>query len=215
VNIAIGSERFQHRATTCGRLSSKVGNDRMDQLAMKHQQLLDLIEKDTRPSSLIDCLDLSSGAGSPIDLARFLELSAKQDEIDALDDSIMECVGVKNNTEEVPAKKRKERTCKSLRPYYFNDKGEQVFLRPRQTIWYYLYVLNPLTECLRWKKKFRRRLRMNYDQYKVILGHVVSHDSFTRWTGRWRGNGKDVLRYFHVRNKKWGDPSRCPIHTVI
>jgi hypothetical protein len=131
----------------------------MAMLSSVHLKITSLIENDTRPSSLLECLDHPPGSGSPIDLRKYLEYAAKQEELDGLEDQMSKLILVESSslqTEQPTKKKRKWKFVKSICPYYFDENGKQVFLRPRQTVWYYMYVLHPNRECAKWKKKFRR-----------------------------------------------------------
>ena len=61
------------------------------------------------------------------------------------------------DTSNSSSKKKRIRLSKSLKPYFFDDNGEVVYLEPRQTYWYLAYVKNPPVDDSKWQVKFRRR----------------------------------------------------------
>ena len=91
----------------------------------------------------------------------YLQYLYKEEQINDMHDDLLRClINVEEDDEEGPLlaeptrKARKKRSCKtssSMKPYYFN-KGGQVFLSPQKTIWYFMYVTNPMSECPRWNK---------------------------------------------------------------
>jgi hypothetical protein len=80
-----------------------------------------------------------------------------------------------------PKKQRAKRKHKALVPYYFDDYGTKVFLRPRQTAWYMMYVKSPSLDNDKFNKKFRRRFRMSYDMLHNLLEKVQGDETFKRW----------------------------------
>eukprot|EP00797_Seminavis_robusta_P020115 Sro3065_g343090.1 Plant transposon protein (509) ;mRNA; r:3511-5037 len=76
------------------------------------------------------------------------------------------------------------RSCKSLKPYYFDSNGRKVELKPRQTIWYLMYVVSPTLDSAKWHKKFRRRFRMPYSEWLELLEQCQQDHRFKRWMSK-------------------------------
>ena len=104
------------------------------------------IEDDDRPSSLADCVDSDNNLIEE-KYALFLE---KEEDLDAANAAIMRALATsleKSNgaenppTTTTPAVKRprKKRQHKSLKPFWIDDNGNIVSLKPKQTYWYLLY----------------------------------------------------------------------------
>ena len=89
----------------------------------------------------------------------------------------------------VQPKKRKKRSVKSLRPYYYDEKGQLQYLEPRKTVWYLAYALGE-PECPKLRQKFRRRFRMPYNEFTLLLQRVKQAHEFQRWQ-RKDATGKD------------------------
>jgi DDE superfamily endonuclease len=151
------------------------------------------VNQDDRPSCLLDCLDED---GISIDLEQYEAYGEKDDE---LGDLLMQLVTM-SYSDEVSSnprkrksngstKKRAKRRAKSLTPYYFDDNGQKIYLRPRETYWYMMYVKSPALDEDKFHLKFRKRFRMPYEEYKKLLKMVVAHDIFHRW----RPNNRDCF----------------------
>ena len=144
------------------------------------------IEDDDRPSSLFDCID-SENQMIPHKYAEFLE---KEEELEAIEQEIRALmVNEKASTaaakEPAPKKARSRRRHKSLKPFWIDDDGKIVHLHPQQTYWYLIYVKFAVQNlaCPKFKKKFRRRFRMPYEEYDKLLTRVQSDSLFSRWKG--------------------------------
>jgi hypothetical protein len=142
-------------------------------------------EADNRPSSLLECI-LDDGT---MDVAKYLQYSARESELDELLLKLMVKAINKKKDKRKVTKKPANRKHKHLRPYYFDDNGKKIILRPRQTLWYMMYVKNPAVDNDKFNKKFRRRFRMSHEQFKRLVERVVGDDSFMRW----HPNAKDCF----------------------
>jgi hypothetical protein len=148
------------------------------------------IELDDRPSSLVDCVE---DDGVNLDPAKYLQYEEKEDELgDAMLEllmsySVTKVANRKENNKKAShrsAKKSraKRRRAKALTPYYFDDHGRKILLRPKQTYWYMMYVKAPSLTDDKFNMKFRRRFRMPYGEYMRLLWKVKACDIFHRWT---------------------------------
>jgi DDE superfamily endonuclease len=135
--------------------------------------------QDNRPSSLLACVGRD---GRTVDGARYRDYIARRCELNEL--LLKVSLQTMNQGEKVkkqPKKPRTRRSCKALTPYYFNAKGEKILLRPRQTYWYMMYVMNPALDNVKFIQKFRRRFRMSYSAYAGLVERVMEDELFQRW----------------------------------
>jgi DDE superfamily endonuclease len=148
------------------------------------------VDLDDRPSSLVDCIGKD---GITIDPAKYLEYQEKDDELGDLQLQLAFAYGVSSkgmqsggNKQSVRSrKKRTKRKVKVLTPYYFDGNGTKIYLRPRQTYWYMMYVKSPALEDPKFNVKFRRRFRIPFGEYIKLLEMVKSHHQiFGRWCRR-------------------------------
>lgn len=144
---------------------------------------LSLLE-DGRPNSLVQC---RSDDGS-IDLRKCMQCNHKQNELHQLERNVMEeedSVDEEIDSESTAARSSRKRTrrAQSLRPCCFDDEGNVVYLTPEKTTWYFMHVKSS-PQSVVMQAKFRRRFRMPYDQFKVLLSMVMAHEYFARWTRR-------------------------------
>jgi hypothetical protein len=105
------------------------------------------IVNDERPSSLLEC---QSSTDRRIDREKYAQYKKKEEELEAIEKNyffalLAEGEAVESANESITAstsstKKRKKKSCKSLRPYYFDDKGNIKYLLPTETVWYYAYA---------------------------------------------------------------------------
>jgi DDE superfamily endonuclease len=158
------------------------GNNNSNSINRLLQQYLLFAESsDDRPSSLLECMD-SNGF---LDSVKYLEYSARESELEdhlaQLNTDLISsfCPTIRRKTKSM--KPRSKRRFKALVPYYFDDDGNKVCLRPRGTFWYMLYVKSPTLDSEKFHHKFRRRFRMSYDQYQRLLAMVRDHETFQRW----------------------------------
>jgi DDE superfamily endonuclease len=136
------------------------------------------LELDDRPSTLLEC---TSRDGS-VDSARYLLYLQKQHEISILERNLIDERLLDGEREEVPKpRQKKKRSVKSLRPYYFDQDGRAVFLKPKETVWYHLYVSGPALDSKVFHDKFRRRFRLPYDDFRSLLERVKGDEAFGRW----------------------------------
>jgi hypothetical protein len=130
--------------------------------------------------TLADCIDNDG----QLDPAKYSLLLAREELELAENDRLHESFR-KRSTEEMavakPAKRARIRTSQTLRPYYFDENGQMVFLRPQQTFWYLSYVQNPPTDDERWQRKFRRRFRLPHSEFLKMLEHLEAIPKFARW----------------------------------
>ena len=107
-------------------------------------QLLQSIEDDARPMSLLVCVKHNDDELGLVDLDLHMAHAAKQDEMEELESKVWEASAwttpsdQSSSSRDAASKpvKRRKRSCKSLRPHYFDEEGKEVFLQPRQTVWY-------------------------------------------------------------------------------
>jgi DDE superfamily endonuclease len=135
------------------------------------------------PSSLLDCM-----VGVSLDVAKYLQYSAKESELDEMRLKLsigmlklQNAGGQRKQAKKQQVKQRAPRRYKSLAPYYFDDNGIKICIRPRHTAWYMMYVKNPALDSDKFNKKFRRRFRMSHQQFVRLLARVQGHESFKRW----------------------------------
>ena len=132
--------------------------------------------------SLADCINID-GELEPEKFANLLEM----EEAEAIAENVLFSDLRKRESEEEegaeppPKKKQRSRSAKSLRPYYFNETGQMVFLKPTQTFWYLSYVSKPPTEDERWQAKFRRRFRLPHSEFIEMLDRLAGNEKFKRW----------------------------------
>jgi hypothetical protein len=74
------------------------------------------------------------------------------------------------------SKKRAKRRAKALTPYYFDFNGQKIYLRPRQTYWYMMYVKAHALTDDKFNMKFRRRFRVPYCEYLKLLEKIKEED---------------------------------------
>ena len=134
-------------------------------------------ETDERPSSLLECM----GDNGTLDVTKYLQYSARESELDEL--LLKWTLQLINDRSDhrKSLKKRGTRKYKHLRPYYFDDNGNKVYLRPRQTLWYMMYVNNPAVDDDKFNKKFWRRFRMSHAHFKRLVERVKDDNMFQRW----------------------------------
>jgi DDE superfamily endonuclease len=141
-----------------------------------------LIIDDNRPNSLIECRRDDDGSVDNFLYMRYLE---KQSELQELErnrqDEIWHDEGDGSVLSSSSSSRKKRRTVKSLRPYYFDENGVPVYLQPRQTVWYFMYVTGPALDSKHFLAKFRRRFRMPYAEYQRLLSKVKQDNRFARW----------------------------------
>lgn len=80
--------------------------------------------------------------------------------------------------------KSRKRSCQSLKPYYFNDDGQMVYLLPRQTFWYFVYVRSPPYTDQNFLKKFRRRFRIPFAEFGTMVNRLDQSGMFNRWRAK-------------------------------
>jgi DDE superfamily endonuclease len=132
---------------------------------------------DDRPCSLLECMD-----NGILNSEKYLQYSARESEREerllALQLKMIQSMGY---TKGRVTYQRGKRKYKALTPYYFDDDGTKVYLRPRQSSWYMMYVKSPSLDNEKFKKKFRRRFRMPYELYKRLVERIQAEDVFRRW----------------------------------
>jgi hypothetical protein len=134
-----------------------LANDSHDNLNHYYKMLAALDDDhEGKPRSLGDCV----ADDREIDMHKYQEFLELEDKFELAEQEWFDSL----NKEETPphpkkkkkAKKARKHLVKTLRPYYFGDYGEMVFLKPEQTYWYLVYVKTPLLEDAKWQKKFQR-----------------------------------------------------------
>jgi DDE superfamily endonuclease len=152
---------------------------------MVKQYLLQLLDTsnagdDKRPTSLLECI----GEDGTMDTWKYLQYSSRESEMDDLllkfQLDMVQSVG-RSKTKLTRKKLRTKRKHKSNRPYYMDDTGKKIILRPRQTVWYLMYVENPTLDDEQFNQKFRRRFRMAHTTFKRLVERVKRDPLFMRW----------------------------------
>jgi len=143
------------------------------------------VASDFRPSSIADCY----GINGELDLFKFLQYQEKCSDLARAERNALLQHHEESDDDAVTTstKRTRRRHCKALTPHYFDEEGNMIYLKPRETVWWHLYVQSPLVDDKKFNHKFRRRFRMAYWRYQMILVKVVRHDLFRRWS-----NGKDA-----------------------
>jgi len=158
--------------------------------AAEYQRILD----DERPSSYYQCLRMDGS----MDTKLYRQYLQKEDDLEEAERNSFDLMSLMIEEEENrpdvhtdhkrPRKKRKARTSKCLRPYYFDENGNTVFMKPRETLWFHVYCSDDNSKCglpihSKLFSKFRRRFRMPYDEFRKLLDGTSQHDLFQRWKG--------------------------------
>lgn len=138
------------------------------------------IANDYRPRSIADCY----GSQGELDLMKFLQHQEKCSDLsraerNVLLDGLMSQDDTAASTSS--SRRTRKRNVKALTPYYFDDGGNVVYLKPMETAWWHLHVQSPLVEDKKFTKKFRRRFRMTCEQYQTLLVKVKRSSLFERW----------------------------------
>jgi DDE superfamily endonuclease len=145
---------------------------------LQQYSALDSGQDNDGPSSLLECM-----IGGRLDIAKYLQYSERESELSErrlmLSLEMIRKVGSSRNDKVI--KQRAKRRHKALLPYYFDEDGTKVTLRPRQTCWYLMYVTSPALDNDKFRKKFRRRFRMSYELFQSLLERVQVDDTFKRW----------------------------------
>ena len=138
---------------------------------------------DHRPQSILKCLS-ANGDGQGVDPVKYIQYRQRQD-----DEMAKLALYVRNGnkrqeapeqdaTQEPPEKKRRDRK-KSVLEYYYED-GKLSSVPPTESPWYIQYVRNPAFGN-KFHKKFRRRFRLPYKQYKELVEDARVSGYFDRW----------------------------------
>ena len=69
------------------------------------------------------------------------------------------------------------------RPKYFTSPttGERGIMTPKHTLWWQMYVLDPKPNNKKWANLFRRRFRMPYSEYLVLITECQSTELLKKW----------------------------------
>ena len=97
-----------------------------------------------------------------------------------------ELISGSDDEEEVSKKRKRPQMkprseCESHLPLKILDDGSVVTMKPHDTAWWATYVAFPKTDLNSFHKKFRRRFRMSYKSYLILLEMVKSHEMFSQW----------------------------------
>ena len=79
------------------------------------------------------------------------------------------------------SRKKRQRRMKANRPVRLDENGEVVEVDPRNTQWYFKYVLSPDVNNGNFLKKFRRRFRLPYNCFKDLVEKCERSGYFDRW----------------------------------
>ena len=132
-----------------------------------------------RPTSLLRCFD--DGELDLVELSRHMMKQA-----DAVENKLNNILlgnpqdneEAGDDNEETPPKKRHKRKPILARR---NEDGQLEAITPRESWWYMLYVDCPMLDDDRFHKKFRRRFRLPYEQYRELVNDAVEGNWFPRW----------------------------------
>jgi hypothetical protein len=147
-------------------------------------------ELDTRPTSLAECIDddglkpfsyiryCQRRSDESESLAQFLESVLHAPLEDDDDDDEAAAIAI--------AKPPKKRAMQGSVLDYVDENGRLVSSSPTETPWYRMYVASDPTKVRskhnRQEKKFRRRFRLPYQNYKDLVEKVkAAPDIFGRW----------------------------------
>ncbi|CAB9517844.1 Plant transposon protein [Seminavis robusta] len=164
--------------------SSNNNNDGVDKALLLYS--LALLEESGKASSIADCLD---GDGL-LNLDKLREVGEGEDAIrEALSSlaSALEREQQRKASRSVTTgsqgtkKTRKPRSTKSHRPYYLGDDGTVIYLTPKETVWYLLYVRNPPKEDPIFLRRFRRRFRLPHSAFLELVEKTSVSGKFRRW----------------------------------
>ena len=134
------------------------------------------------PSSLLHCVD-SQG---DLDFGmlwhyRRADIESEQEEDDEDLEELARLLHKRHNKDEEDSCCRKKRSCKRVLVEVFDEEGNRKKASPRETYWYLNYVVHPNRGNVAFEKKFRRRFRLPYDQYKKLLDRMLLSGVFDRW----------------------------------
>ena len=59
--------------------------------------------------------------------------------------------------------------------------GTRRLLKPRESVWFSMYVENPMCGDQRFEKKFRRSFRLPYTSFRELWLMLENSDAFSRW----------------------------------
>ena len=76
---------------------------------------------------------------------------------------------------------KRQRTIKRKEVRYMEPDGTIAMLTLQKTFWYLYYVLNGMNLTSHGLKKFRRRFRLPYDNFRILLLEMEDHHLFLRW----------------------------------
>lgn len=143
------------------------------------------VANDSRPTSIHECLR----EDGTLDVLLYFEFSDKEHELSLLERNQMLVTEEEYEEEDAEnqtlQRKIRQRKHKTLRPYYFDDAGNTIFLEPEQTVWYLMYVKGPPLDDNKFLAKFRRRFRLPYSEFLVLLDKVKSAAIyFKRWMSK-------------------------------
>jgi hypothetical protein len=156
-----------------------------DELSSYYSNLATLEDVDDG-LTLGDCIN-ADGELYPELYARLLKM---EDNVASADNVLLGALSRAREKEDAsavqarPSKRRRNRSAKTLRIYYFDDNRQMVFLKSKETFWYLSYVRSPPTEDKKWQAKFRQRFRLPHSEFLVMLDRLAASGKFTRWYGK-------------------------------
>lgn len=137
----------------------------------------------TGPVSILQCVDTDGEC--VIDPVKYMQFRRVQEEERRRIASIVHHNNKRALEKELsapPAKRSRNRGRAVLE--YIDDDGIRQPLPPTKSTWYTLYVNNPALNNRRFRKKFRRRFRVPYQQYSELLDDVKQSGRFKRWMSK-------------------------------
>jgi len=102
-------------------------------------------------------------------------------------------------------KQKKSRNERTMLLELMLEDGTRRKATPRDTSWYFLYVLHPMIHCKKFHRVFRQRFRLPYNQFLEFMAQAREERWFPRW-GKWNATSPLellVLGAFRYLGRGW------------
>ena len=130
-------------------------------------------------NTVLDCFN-----NGTFNVDRYVRLRAKRNAV-ALEEivnlSLMAAEEEQRIVEDGRRTHIRSRDLRGQMPKKVDEIGEIVPISPQETVWWSLYVENPPLHNKQFCKKFRRRFRMPYEQYRELCEEVIQDPLFKKW----------------------------------
>jgi len=139
------------------------------------------VSSDHQLSTLSGCYDNDG----ELDILKFLQHQEKMSDLSRAERNMTlfdKADSLNDDRTTATGSTKQSRSVKACTPCYFDDDGEIVYLKPRQTVWWHSHIQSP-QDTPSFRKKFRRRFRMTLPQHNVLLNKVKASPLFVRWMG--------------------------------